>query len=455
MKPLYYLITIIIISLFCPNLSAQPFSMDKNIKPVKLELIDDKEVEGASGVITNGTLDKDSHYWFAKVDMFRPVDVYLFSNYGDADFEVDIAGNNWEDVIETQNTGSADDGIVHFKIRTEGDFGIHVRPGAKKINYTLVIYANPPVKEYLGSAFRKARPDELKSGETTAITQNDSDDSNDSNGSNDGSTSSGNSNTLLYVLLGIALLVIGFLLAKVLNKNKSVGIFLICFLGFVQVGFSQQHSGTTWGPNSQQQYQDWLRDRAAEDRGSGWGDASRVGGGIKLMGDLGNKMGKALGTYGAAKGAYDAYTGLNSCMNSTPPPGMPRIPSFCETDDCEQCFLDARQRFNQNRYTFERLKTIYTCTKTFTDRMIAFGDNVSGYHGVSGLAWQSQKIGVIKSVNNLKKSYDQKYAELIQSQHDILMELNDCEAAHGIEDWYDRFGYLYFEFTKMNYTRKD
>lgn len=448
MKPLYYLITIIIAAFFCPNLSAQPFSMDKKIKPVKLELIDDEEVKGASGVITNATLDKDSHYWFTKVDMFRPVDVYVFSNYDDADFEVDIANNNWEDVVETQNTGSAENGIVHFQIRTEGDFGIHVRPGSKKINYSLIIYANPPVQEFLGSAFRKARPGEFK-------IESESDSSSALSGGSNNSNGAGNSNTLLYVLLGIALLVIGFLLAKVLTKKKPVGIFLIFLLGSVHMSFSQQHGGTTWGPNSQQQYRDWLGSRSSENSGSGWAGVGEVGKGLKRLGSLGSGVNKALGTYGAAKGAYDAYKGLNTCMNSTPPPSMPRIPSFCESDDCERCFVDARQRFNQNRYTFERLKTIYTCTKNFTDRMIAFGDNVSGYHGVSGLAWQSQKIGVIKSVNNLKKSYDQKYTELIQSQQEILMELNDCEAAHGIPDWYDRFGYLYFEFTKMNYARKD
>jgi hypothetical protein len=218
---------------------------------------------------------------------------------------------------------------------------------------------------------------------------------------------------------------------------------------------AQQHSGNVWGPNSQEEYGNWLTDRTAEERPSGYRNTQQIVTGLSRMGSLGNNATKAMGTYGAAKGAYEAYTGLNSCMNSASPPGMPKIPSFCETDDCERCFVDARGRFNQNRYTFERLKTIYTCTKNFTDRMIAFGDNVSGYHGVSGLAWQSQKIGVIKSVNNLKTSYDKKYAELIQSQQEILQELNDCEAAHGIEDWYDRFGYLYFEFTKMNYVRKD
>lgn len=446
MKPLKYLFALLTVAFFCPNLSAQPFSMDKNIKPVQLELIDDTEVEGASGVITNATLDKEPHYWFAKVDMFRPVDVYVFSNYGDADFKVELANANWEDVVDTQTTGNAENGVTHFQVRTEGDFGIQVHPGSKKINYTLVIYANPPVKEFLGSAFRKARPDEFKteseSSDAGAAIQH----TNDSGGS---------TNTLLYILLGVALLIIGFLLAMVLNKRKSASILILFLLGSAQIGFAQMHGGNVWGPNSQQQYSDWLGDRAAEDGRSGWDDAKQVGDGLSRLGSLGNKVNKGLGTYGAAKGAYDAYKGLNSCMNSTPPPSMPRIPSFCETDDCEQCFVDARQRFNENRYSFERLKTIYSCTKNYTDRMIAFGDDVSSYHGVSGLAWQSQKIGVLQSIEGLKKAYDEKFVELIQSQQEILMELNECEAAHGIPDWYDRFGYLYFEFTKMNYARND
>jgi hypothetical protein len=439
--PIYYLALLFIA--FGMQLKAQPFSLDKEIKPVKLELIDDEKIEGAAGIITNATIDKDSHYWFTQVNMFQPVDVYVFSNYGDTDFKVDIANANWNDVVESQTTGESKDGIIHFKIKTEGDFGIQVHPANKKANYTLVIYANPPVKEYLGSAFRKARPDELNSVETETASQNGSE------------GKGGNSNSLLYVLLGVALLVIGFLLAKVLNKKKSIGIFILFMLGFVQMGYSQQHNGNVWGPGSQQQYEDWLRDRAAEDSGSGWDDAKKVGDGLGRMGQVGDKVLKGLGTYGAAKDAYDAYKGLSSCLNSTPPPNMPKIPSFCTTDQCATCFLDARQRFNENRYTFERLKTIYTCTKNYTDRMIAFGDNVSGYHGISGLAWQTQKIEVEKSINSLKKTYDNKYVELLQKQQNILQELNECEAAHGIPDWYDRFGYLYFEFTQMNYARQN
>lgn len=450
MKPVTYILAVILVAFFCPNLSAQPFSLDKKIKPVKLELIDDEKVEGASGIITNATLDNEQHYWFTKVDMFRPVDVYVFSNYDDEDFKVEIANTNWEDIADAQNTGSAENGIIHFKIRTEGDFGIHVYPGSKKINYTLVIYANPPVKEFLGSVFRKAKPDELKETSDNGEADTNSEGTGDDGGSEN---SGGSNNTILYVILGVALLVIGFLLAMVLNKRKAAGIFILFFLGTLQPAMAQMHDGNVWGPNSRQQYGDWLGSRSGG--GDRWGSLGQVNTGLKRLGSLGGGVTKGLGTYSAAKSAFNAYQGLSSCMNSTPPPSMPRIPSFCETDDCASCFVDARQRFNQNRYTFERLKTIYTCTKTFTDRMIAFGDNVSGYHGVSGLAWQSQKIKVLKSIENLKKTYDNKYAELLQEQQGILMELNECEATHGLPDWYDRFGYLFFEFTKMNYARKD
>ena len=91
----------------------------------------------------------------------------------------------------------------------------------------------------------------------------------------------------------------------------------------------------------------------------------------------------------------------------------------------------------------------------FTNAAVSFGDNVSGVHGVSGLAWQNQKFKILKSVEELKKSYDKKYQELLVEMQKALMELNDCEAEHGIPDWYDRFGYMYYDFTKNQYQRND
>ncbi len=76
-------------------------------------------------------------------------------------------------------------------------------------------------------------------------------------------------------------------------------------------------------------------------------------------------------------------------------------------------------------------------------------------HGVAGMAWQAERIKIQKSVEELQAAYDNKYNELIQGLADDMMELNICEAKFGVEDWYDRFGYMYFEFMKEKYQRKD
>ncbi len=445
MKPHHLIITCLLFAFFCPNINAQPFSLDEKIKPVKLVLLDDKENEGGKGIVANATIEDESQYWYVNGhDLFQMIDVYVFSNYGNPNFTVELASTNWNAPDDSQTTHEAKDGIINFKISTQGDFGIHVRPGEEKINYTIVVNASPPVQEYLGSAFVKAKPSDFNPNEggNAAVTGN-------TNSNGDG----GSSPTILYIIIGIALLVIGFLASKVMSKNKTATVLLLFLIPIC--GLAQQHGGNTWDLSgiSGGQYEAWLRHQGEQNRSGGWQAASEIGAGLKRLGSLGSKVGKAVGTYNAANNAYKAYTDLNGCINRVPPKGMPRVPSFCETDDCESCFVDARRRFNQNRYTFEKLKAIYQCTRSFTDAAIAFGDNVSGYHGVSGLAWQSQKGGINKSIQELVKAYDKKYAELLETQHEILMELDGCEAEHGISDWYDRFGYLYFEFTKMNYQR--
>ncbi len=156
-----------------------------------------------------------------------------------------------------------------------------------------------------------------------------------------------------------------------------------------------------------------------------------------------------------AQNFYNKYKNLGNCMNSTPPPGQPRIPSFCPESDgeCASCFVNARSNFNEVRYKFEKLQTIYDCTKNYTDAAISFGDNVSGYHGVSGLAWQTKRFEVLESLKRLNKTYDSKRAELLRQLNESLMELNTCEMDHGIADWYDRFGVLFYDFMEMRYHR--
>ncbi len=36
-----------------------------------------------------------------------------------------------------------------------------------------------------------------------------------------------------------------------------------------------------------------------------------------------------------------------------------------------------------------------------------------------------------------------------------MVGLSTCEAQYGVPDWYDRFGYMYFEFMRDKYRRSD
>ena len=437
----------LILIMLAHGLVAQPYSLDETIKPIKLELKEDPEREGATAAAANGTItDFPHHFFVTNCNMFQFIDLYIFSNFGNPDFKVDLVRNTWGDVEQSKNTASSEDGIINFKLRAEGDFGFKIFPGSEEINYTVVAYASPPVQEYLGSAFKKVDMDDI-------------DELNGGSSQNEKNGGGGNSdsNTILYILLGVALLVIGFLAAKVLSKNKA-SILIVLAIG-ISTQLMAQEEVIVLDPDVEEvdigdirtaKYAERLRDifeGAGKDIDDGLGRLGKVGERIKE--ELEHSE-----DYKKIRELYDSYIALGACIHSTPPPSMPRVPSFCESnEDCASCFVTARDELNTNRYSFERLRTIYNCTKTFTDRALAFGDNVSGVHGVSGLAWQSERRKIEKSVKNLQKAYDAKYIELLEKQKAALMKINECEAKYGIQDWYERFGYMYYEFSAMNYKR--
>ncbi|MEM7186070.1 MAG: hypothetical protein AAF466_05365 [Bacteroidota bacterium] len=434
MKKVTLTLLTIVVALIGTSVIAQPYTLDEKIKPTRLELKDDKDHPGAKQILANATIETEPHYYYVNgCNMFQFIDVYIFSNFGNPNFKAELVKNTWGEVEESESTRGSKNGIINFKLRTEGDFGFKVLPSGEKINYTIYVYASSPMEQHLGSAFTKATKKEMDP---------------DSGGSD----SSGGSNMILYIIIGVALLVIGFLAAKLMNKNKAAVITLLLTLGMSATAVAQPGGLRTFdGGLEDSGYEDWLRGEGAELIEEG---VEAMDEGLDRLGELGEII-RDDDRYKTVRDLYDSYTGLGDCINSVPPPGMPRMPSFCETEECGSCFTRARADFNTVRYSLERLKVIYNCTKTFTDAAISFGDNVSGIHGVSGLAWQAERRKIEKSIKNLQSTYDKKYVELLESQKRALMKLNDCEAEHGIPDWYDRFGYMYYEFSAMHYKRPD
>ncbi len=155
---------------------------------------------------------------------------------------------------------------------------------------------------------------------------------------------------------------------------------------------------------------------------------------------------------------YDAMQALdnNECVPDFTTPAEAMMPSGCAGDPgCASCYQGPIGNMNTVRRSLSRMSCIYHNTKRFTEAAISFGDNVSGIHGVMGLAWQNERRGIEQALIDFERTYDNKYKDLMVSLQNSLNAISRCEAQHGMENWYQRFGFMYFEMMKEKYKRTD
>lgn len=124
-----------------------------------------------------------------------------------------------------------------------------------------------------------------------------------------------------------------------------------------------------------------------------------------------------------------------------------------DSEGCE-CLEKAYGELEDIRYKFEKLRIIYTNTESFTKKQISFGDDVSPLTGgIGGLAWQKQRVKILKSMETFYKAYDRKYLQFVGDLKVNLKEIEECEAKLDFENWYSSVGFLYFNFIKDKYKR--
>ncbi len=117
------------------------------------------------------------------------------------------------------------------------------------------------------------------------------------------------------------------------------------------------------------------------------------------------------------------------------------------------CLKAAYLKLDKRRFNLEKLKIIASRIKRQTDYAISFGDNVSGVHAVSGLAWQSEKKGILESLKKFDNTYKNKYNEMMNDLDKILIEIDRCESLLGFENWYEGYGSIYFTFMQDKYKK--
>ena len=162
-----------------------------------------------------------------------------------------------------------------------------------------------------------------------------------------------------------------------------------------------------------------------------------------------------------ADNAADLYNNSTTLSNDDCAPEFSTsndvlMTAACRGDaGCEEDYTKAVEKMNGARMALERIKCIYANTKNFTTSAIAFGDSYSGFHAMSGAAWQVERAKINKSLSNLMQTYDRKYDEFISLLKDGLLGFDQCESRYAQPGWYQRYGFLYFDMMKARYKRND
>lgn len=179
---------------------------------------------------------------------------------------------------------------------------------------------------------------------------------------------------------------------------------------------------------------------------------------ISGINDALGHLNTVLSIYNSAQDLYNASQALSNgeCAPDFATSENAMMSSECTRgSECEQCYLGAMRELNFVRRQLGRLNCIYQNTKNFTNSAIAFGDNASGIHAVTGLAWQQARGEIVASMNHFKQTYDDKYMGLMGTLEKALKDIDRCEAQYGQQGWYQRSGFIYFEFMKDKYKRDD
>jgi len=440
------LLLLLAISLLCNTAFAQPFNLKKEIKPTELSLIKftPKDVKKKGRInITKVVQVKDTAYYFVKkLSIYSPIVVSVGVQDPANPVQVSLHKWNWKEVSRPGKPTN-EKGYWEETFSTEGDFGIMVVAPQKPSAYNIYVWVGDEVKMKIAAPFKSYSP-----------------------------SSGGGLFTLKNILIGIALLliiVISWFFIKKKKKMKNLTILLIAIL-LTPLSSMAQLDNIFDDPETQEilrndnagsvpldgndfvvQNPRTRGERAAQEFENASNAAEHLDNVVGAINNVVDIIDTGRELWDAA-GVLDA----GECTPDFTQPENALVPSSCSgTAGCNDCYSTALASFNADRQTLARMMCLFMNTKNFTDKAIAFGNAMASLPGGVGLGWIPAKRNIDQAYTKFKATYDKKARELLTSLQKNMMKIDACENSFGLKDWYQRFGFMYFEFMQQKYKRPD
>ncbi len=136
--------------LFCKISNAQPFTLDKKIKPVELKLVNyvNKNKKEWNGKINIADViqKQDTAYYFVKgISMYQPVYITVVTETPSEKIDINLCKNNWKTPNKTGSTDTK--GNWKAKFKTEGSFGIQIAKHNPAVKYRVMVWIGKEVDD--------------------------------------------------------------------------------------------------------------------------------------------------------------------------------------------------------------------------------------------------------------------------------------------------------------------
>jgi hypothetical protein len=420
--------------------AAQQSVLDEGALRLTLEKIPD--IDRGSAVLLQGQAGANGDKFFIEnLNVTQPVTVVLMAaNPKQQPLTLNLSKYRFDQSDRAGSTG--DTGAVAFDFRTQGELKIWVKPQhddpTRPARYFLIAWVGDDLT-----------PKDLPIPVVSAAGM------------------AGGSGTPMWLLLvgaavaGAILVLAAIGLRSLRSDAAKMVIFLVVAVGLSAVPISLLAEATALGSlgamRAAAQAMEWENeDAAVQDEIN---EAGR-----KAIDEGFDHLENGMKLYEASRGFTEADAALSEVLNPDDnafnpdfnPAGAPSLPAHCASEGGEDCvcYQKAYDQLNFVRFYLERLRAIYGATKNYSDNAIAFGDSMAGLNGGFGLAWPPERKGIQDAVAHLGVTYDEKYQDYMRGLREALESIATCEKEHhDVDDWYNRFGFIYYSFIQDRYKR--